>query len=267
MTNAVSLEVFKLATDAFAAGQPNLPVHVFPFRMTEANLAKYDMPQWNAFWRNLKEGYDLFERTHRPPRVSVCDMRYGFSAASRIEGLNPGPIEVCPETAQVIADLSTINKRVAEQPQVQPQTAEIKTASISGTAAFLSTPLPQPAPVNKLGENFEQQIAPQAARGGISQTLTRQLPCSLTLSSCRRYAALREQVAHQAMLKLEEPEREKARTPKKKKSSSKKKKSRREYSEQREYRGEYRSEARRYSQATYGRTERSYRDISISQYE
>jgi murein L,D-transpeptidase YafK len=68
MTNAVSLEVFKLATDALDAGQPNIPVHVFPFRMTEANFAKYDYPLWNGFWRNLKEGHDLFERTHRPSR-------------------------------------------------------------------------------------------------------------------------------------------------------------------------------------------------------
>ena len=51
MTNAVSLEVHKLATDALDAGQPNIPVHVFPFRMTEANFAKYDMPRWNGFWR------------------------------------------------------------------------------------------------------------------------------------------------------------------------------------------------------------------------
>lgn len=266
MTNAVSLEIFKLASDAFDAGQPNIPVHVFPFRMTEANLVKYSEPKWDGFWRNLKEGYDLFERTHRPPRVSVCGMRYGFAAASRIEGVNPGPVEVCPETAQVIADLSNINKRVAEQPQVQPQTAEIKTASISGMASFLGGPVPPPAPTNKLGENFEQQVAPQADRTGLSPTLTRPLSCSLTLPSCRRYAALREQVAHQAMLKLEEPEREKARGPKKKKSSSKKKRSKREYSE-------YQGETRAYRQVRYsephnsGADDRRWREFRSSRYE
>ena len=121
MTNAVSYEVYKLAVDALEAGQPNIPVHVFPFRMTDANLAKYDAPDWRSFWTNLKEGYDLFERTRRPPRVSVCGPRYGFTPASRVEGYNPGPIEVCPETEQVIADLSRINKRVAEQPEPQTQ--------------------------------------------------------------------------------------------------------------------------------------------------
>jgi hypothetical protein len=79
-------------------------------------------------------------------------------------------------------------------------------------------------------------VATQAARPGVSETLTRPLQCSLALASCRRYAALREQVAHKVTLKLEEPEREKARSPKKKKSAKKsKKRSKGEYSE---YRGE-----------------------------
>ena len=88
---------------------------------------------------------------------------------------------------------------------------------------------------NKLGENFERQVAPRAPHPGVSETLTRQLPCSLALASCRRYAALREQLAHKATMKLEEPEREKARAPKKKKYA--KKKSRRHYTEVREHRG------------------------------
>jgi murein L,D-transpeptidase YafK len=264
MTNAVSLEVFKLATDALDAGQPNIPVHVFPFRMTEANLSKYDSPQWNSFWRNLKEGHDLFERTHRPPRVSVCGTRYSFAAASRLEGYNPGPVDVCPETAQVIADLSNINKRVAEQPQIQPQAAEIKTASIAGTASYLGGPAAAAAIVNKLGENFEQQVAPVAPRAGVSPTLTRPLPCSLALASCRKYAALREQVAHKVTLKIEEPEREKARAPKKKKTAKKKKRSKGEYSE-------YGGEAREYREVRQARhssdDHRRWHEFRSSRYE
>lgn len=266
MTNAVSLEVHKLATNALEAGQPNIPVHVFPFRMTEGNLAKYEAPQWHGFWQNLKEGYDLFERTRRPPRVSVCGTRYGFAPASRLEGFNPGPIEVCPETAQVIADLSSINKRVAEQPKIEPQTAEIKTASIAGTASYLGGPAAAAIIVNKLGENFEKQVAPQTQRPGVSQTLTRPLPCSLALASCRKYAALREQLAHKATLKIEEPEREKARAPKKmKKSTSKsakksKKRSRREHSE-------YRGEARVHREARHTEDDRKWREFRSSRYE
>ena len=216
MTNEVSYEVYKLAVDALEAGQPNIPVHVFPFRMTEANLAKYNVPEWRSFWMNLKEGYDLFERTHRPPRVGVCGPRYEFTPASRIEGFNPGPIEVCPETEQVIADLSKINKQVAEQPEPQTQTAEIKTASITGPISYLGGPATAAVVGNRLGENFEAQVAPKTAHAGVSEVLTRQLPCSMALPSCRHYAALREQLAQKATLRIEEPEREKARAPKKK---------------------------------------------------
>ena len=275
MTNAVSLEVYRLATDALDAGQPNIPVHVFPFRMTEANLAKYDMPRWNSFWQNLKEGYDLFERTARPPRVTVCGTRYGFAASSRLEGLHPGPIQVCPETEQVIADLSSINRKVAEQPVPQQQSSEIKTASLGGggasylggpasylggPASYLGGPAIASAIVNKLGENFEQQLAPRAPRPGVSPTLTRPLPCSLALPSCRRYASLREQMAHKAALKVEEPEREKARAPKKKKSVTKKKKSsKKRYTEAREYR-----EPR---ETRHASDDRQWREFKSSRYE
>ncbi len=238
MTNKVSHEVFRLATQALEAGQSNIPIHVFPFRMTEGNLAKYNAPEWRSFWANLKEGHDLFERTHRPPRVSVCGTRYGFTPASRLEAANPGPIEVCAETAQVIADLSHINKRVAEQPEPQTQTAEIKTASISGPASYLGGPATA-VMGSRQGENFEQQLAPQAPNPAISETLTRQLPCSVALPSCKRYAALREQIAHKVALKVDEPEREQAKTPKKKKTAKKKRRNR-DYSEVEEYRS-YRS--------------------------
>ncbi|MBI1648628.1 murein L,D-transpeptidase [Hyphomicrobium sulfonivorans] len=226
MTNASSKEIHKLATQALEGGQSHIPVHVFPFRMTEENFAKYDAPKWQGFWRNLKEGYDLFERTKRPPRVSVCGLRYTVSASDRLEGVNPGPLQVCPETEQVIADLSHINKRVAEQPQVKPQTTEIKTASISGPAAYFTGPTASRVIANRLGDNFELQLAPQTSREGISPVLAKPLQCSLALPSCRKYADLREQIAHKTAMKLEEPKREKARAPKKKKKSATKKKKR-----------------------------------------
>ncbi len=120
---------------------------------------------------------------------------------------------------------------------------------MAGTASYLGGPAAAAMIANKLGENFEKQVAPQAARAGVSETLTRPLRCSLALASCRKYAALRERIAHKATLKLEEPEREKARSPKKKKSAkkSKKRSSKREYSRNREYRGE----AREYREARY----------------
>ena len=31
---------------------------------------------WTRFWRDLKAGYDSFERTRVPPRIGICDKRY-----------------------------------------------------------------------------------------------------------------------------------------------------------------------------------------------
>ena len=36
--------------------------------------------QWQDFWRNLKEGHDIFEQTKLPPIVGVKDRQYVFFA-------------------------------------------------------------------------------------------------------------------------------------------------------------------------------------------
>lgn len=83
MTNDGITEIWKLVTAALNSGQRRFQVQAFPFRMTEENLAAY--PQGaknNTFWQDLKVGYDLFEKDHVPPRVSVCDKRYAFEAST-----------------------------------------------------------------------------------------------------------------------------------------------------------------------------------------
>ena len=66
MTNPVSDEIYRITEAALRAGQEHVPVHVFPFRMTEANLAAHQESDWQPFWRNLKQGYDSFETTVAP---------------------------------------------------------------------------------------------------------------------------------------------------------------------------------------------------------
>jgi murein L,D-transpeptidase YafK len=78
MTNPVIEELFILGTRAMAGGQKAFAVHVFPFRMTEAALAARQSSQWADYWQNLKIGYDMFERSHLPPLVGVCNRRYSF---------------------------------------------------------------------------------------------------------------------------------------------------------------------------------------------
>jgi len=78
MTDPVIDELWALATTALASGQKRFQAQVFPFRMTDDNLKRHAHSDQIAFWRQLKAGYDLFERGHIPPRVGVCQGRYAF---------------------------------------------------------------------------------------------------------------------------------------------------------------------------------------------
>jgi murein L,D-transpeptidase YafK len=78
MTDAGIEEIYALADAALRNGQQSSKVHIFPFRMTVENMEKHSQSVWIDFWRNLKEGYDYFERTHMPPSVRVTNQRYAF---------------------------------------------------------------------------------------------------------------------------------------------------------------------------------------------
>ncbi|AHB47242.1 hypothetical protein W911_00650 [Hyphomicrobium nitrativorans NL23] len=80
MTDPVIDEIWRIVTAALRGGQPRFQVQVFPFRMTERNLARHEASPLAPFWANLKAGSDLFEAGHIPPRVSVCDRKYAFEA-------------------------------------------------------------------------------------------------------------------------------------------------------------------------------------------
>jgi len=84
----------RLCRRGLSAGQREVPVHIFPFRMTDAAIARGDQRRrLNAFspltamarngpvlWHNLKEGYDLFQQTGEPPTAYACGDRYAFGA-------------------------------------------------------------------------------------------------------------------------------------------------------------------------------------------
>jgi murein L,D-transpeptidase YafK len=82
MTNQVVDELWQFVTAALDQGEGRVPVHVFPFRMTDRNLAARKGNRWGSFWAALKKGYDLFEARHMPPVVSVCEGRYVFEPGS-----------------------------------------------------------------------------------------------------------------------------------------------------------------------------------------
>lgn len=83
MTDAGITDIYGLVAAALDAGQKRVQVDVFPFRMTAENMEKHQDSRWIEFWRNLKTGYDAFEKTGEPPTVSVCQGTYDFSPQVR----------------------------------------------------------------------------------------------------------------------------------------------------------------------------------------
>jgi murein L,D-transpeptidase YafK len=78
MTDPGIDEIYTLCATALNQGQAFFRVHIFPFRMTDSRLQKATTSPHHAFWKNLKEGYDAFERTHIPPNVTVQNKTYQF---------------------------------------------------------------------------------------------------------------------------------------------------------------------------------------------
>lgn len=103
MTNAVNAELYELVSATLRGGATHVHVHVFPFRMTDANITVNATSQWKDFWADLKQGYDSFERTHLPPHVSVCGKRYHIEDAMR-GGRDAEGIELCDQDRDLIPD-------------------------------------------------------------------------------------------------------------------------------------------------------------------
>ena len=76
MTEQVQEEIFQLAKAAVTGGQEKFHVHIFPFRMSDENLTANAGHAWAGFWRDLKAGFDSFERTRLPPKIAICEQRY-----------------------------------------------------------------------------------------------------------------------------------------------------------------------------------------------
>jgi murein L,D-transpeptidase YafK len=75
--------IWVLVEAALQHGQPWVPVHIFPFRMTPENLHDQALHPWFPFWANLAEGWRFFDETGQVPEVDVGpDGRYRFRAPS-----------------------------------------------------------------------------------------------------------------------------------------------------------------------------------------
>jgi murein L,D-transpeptidase YafK len=82
MTDRGIDDIYRLVEAALRAGEREVQAHVFPFRLTDEALARRAGHRWAAFWTNLKQGHDLFERTKAALAVRACGGRYVFSEAT-----------------------------------------------------------------------------------------------------------------------------------------------------------------------------------------
>ncbi len=79
MTDGRIEEIYTLAAAALDEGQTEIPVHIFPFRMSTAAVNASRRMEYHDFWRNLLEGHALFEKTRVPPMVYVSRDQYIFA--------------------------------------------------------------------------------------------------------------------------------------------------------------------------------------------
>lgn len=79
MTNPVIEEIYLIVEAALAKGQSEVPVHIFPFRMTDERLARAKGEAAEPFWQQLRTGYSHFEKTRTPPAVTIQDGEYRLS--------------------------------------------------------------------------------------------------------------------------------------------------------------------------------------------
>ena len=89
MTDPLIEEIYLLVEAALDGGQKSVPVHAFPFRMTDARMKKAasgsaEKP-WLEEWRNLREGYESFETRKAPPAV-----RFGENGKYHFGPSGPG---------------------------------------------------------------------------------------------------------------------------------------------------------------------------------
>ena len=113
MTDQGIAEIYALARESFKGGNPSFQLQIFPFKMNATNLAAQSTNQHLSFWKDIKEGYDLFELNKQPPSWDVCERQYIFNASG---GGALNPMAACPvvtPSAALVAKQQADEKAVA----------------------------------------------------------------------------------------------------------------------------------------------------------
>ncbi len=76
LTDNYIKELYVICVEAYSNGQKQIPVHIFPFKMSKQLFEFYSFKNKNEtslinFWTNIQEGYNYFEKTNTIPKISV----------------------------------------------------------------------------------------------------------------------------------------------------------------------------------------------------
>jgi murein L,D-transpeptidase YafK len=176
MTDAYIEEIYILAREAFNAGQSKFHVQAFPFRMTADNMQRHRDNRWYPFWVRLKEGYDAFETSGKPPIIKVCGRQYLVNVSFPGQAADPAPDGPCPLYAKVAPSgidgvpptmLASLSKGESPSQQAAQQTAA------PAPAIMAAAPKPE-APHAIAAAMAEMSASPIITRPASSQTASAQ---------------------------------------------------------------------------------------------
>jgi murein L,D-transpeptidase YafK len=197
MTDAYIEEIYILAREAFNAGQTKFHVQALPFRMTTWNMMRHRLNEWYPFWVKLKEGYDAFEETGKPPIVKVCGKQYLVNVS--FPGGDPSPNAPCPmytklNPSQMLGIdgvpqtvLASLNK--GETPSHQPKEPPAPVAIAAAAPQAAPSNKPQ-APVAEVADTSASPVITRAAAPGqIASMQPTKTPASPSYASAPKAAA------------------------------------------------------------------------------
>lgn len=93
-------ELYIMVVEAINAGYTTVPVHIFPFRMTDDNFEKIKAQhpeiyaQNEALWRSMQPAYQLFEDYYLVPQTSVNSKGQYVVKPSEDEFIYKGPAKI-----------------------------------------------------------------------------------------------------------------------------------------------------------------------------
>jgi murein L,D-transpeptidase YafK len=125
MTDDQIGEIYALVRESHSGGNRSVQVQVYPFRMNGKNLAKHANSEHLDFWRNIKQGHDIFEITKTKPKWDVCRGEYSFNRS--------GACGASTLDASVVAALKA--KQAEDEAAFKEARADIKQAKLDEAEA------------------------------------------------------------------------------------------------------------------------------------